>query len=196
MGLSRPSVTSLAGHLAKNPEALVREVSKFVGDVDRNLVELVPGLEMVHASYRRSTAQAIAASTLTVFNFDTVDPDEEDTHSCVRTGAEWKFTAKRAGLYACEASVSLAALPDTKEAFGEWRKNWATVATFPARTKRRGSRVTGGGSGTFTVHAATKLWLDINDWVSFFVWQNSAGSLNTEALEDGNWVTITRLPVF
>lgn len=116
-----PTDTRLERHVAEDPEALARLMTRFMGDV----VDALRGLTLeenvdaqwhtftvrvpdrvtglVMAGYTAPTA-SFTAATETVINFSTV---EWDTHDAVDVGSGWLFTAPVGGKYLVTACATL-----------------------------------------------------------------------------------------
>jgi hypothetical protein len=64
-------------------------------------VDVQLGKSIEAAKYTQTKAQSIPTATETILDFDVLD---FDTNTLVTTGASWKFTAKKAGIYSVEIS--------------------------------------------------------------------------------------------
>jgi hypothetical protein len=135
------------------------------------------------AAYSRngSTGQTVSTGSSSILNFDT---KEYDTDNAVTVGASWHFTVPtgKSGVYRVSASCSLSTGAVTPDVFLAIYKNNGEI--------RRGNRGSLAISqvGGFTVSGS--LNCAAGDTLDVRIFQNSGGSLVTEAAPATFWITI------
>jgi hypothetical protein len=138
--------------------------------------------------YRTAAGQSIANNTVTIVDFGTAD---FDTHSCVTTGAAWKFTANDAGYYAVNAAIlysSTAGWADTEAGYIALYKNGSLVCYL-----HRKDSYTSASAVFMMLSGMTTIQLAASDYVDVRVYQNSGAALALFNDDDFNYVDIWRL---
>lgn len=129
-----------------------------------------------------TVATALVTGAITVMNYDTVD---EDPDGAIATGAAWKFTCKRAGLYAITATAGINLTSAACTVF-------VTVSVNGTEAKR-GDRHDILVGATATVTVATQIRLAVNDFVQIGMFQNSGAGQATETFGPINHFEATRV---
>lgn len=126
----------------------------------------------------------ISTSTYTLRDYSSCT---NDTHSAVTTGAGWKFTAPKAGYY--QVSVMDGFAPDGTGGFRE-------IALYKNGTRNSSicqTSFTGTAGKADVCSGSRSIYLERNDRISIYIWQNSGGD---EALYNDaafQWISISKI---
>lgn len=125
------------------------------------------------AVLRQTVAQSLATGTFNPITFDTEDFDRDNGHSTVSNTS--RYTAQTPGWYEPEGIFAVA--PNaTNRRIAKW-----VVNGTPANAARVDIvTVTQPAGATFSMNAPTRrLFLNTNDYLELYGWQDGAASLNT-----------------
>lgn len=150
----------------------------------QQLRDSVRGGGLSYAFCTTATAQALAnGSTTLPINYSTV---VADTDGAVTTGAGWKFTTPKGGLYAISAAASVATGGAAGEAIILLRKNGVEILRGPRCSATASSNV-------INLVMSAVLDLATGDVLDVGVYQSTGGARALEAAATSNWITISAL---
>jgi hypothetical protein len=140
--------------------------------------------ETVAARYSTNAAQSIPHNTITIVDFE---DKTFDTHGSVTTGASWKFTALRSGIYEVMASILFNATA-----------GWASGESIQFYLHKNGIQHS---VKYFSFQAANSdyapagsiadlVQLNAGDYIDIRVLQSNGGSVSLINSGDYNWVSI------
>jgi hypothetical protein len=128
----------------------------------------------IYAAYNSASSQTVASGTPTIFNYGT---KVQDTHNAVTTGASWKFTAPKTGLYL----VNQFNIVDSE--------TFAAGKTFSSRLYKNGSQVAFIGrhlvaeTVTENFHTYGTVFVDLvaGDYIDVRLYHDTGSDKTTEA---------------
>jgi hypothetical protein len=171
-----------------NPSAASPPTSSAGTPPPRSILDFkgTPG-RTIYAEYNTATALAIPNTDVTIVQYDTV---VVDTHSCVTTGAAWKYTAAQSGVL--HGSVS-AILDDTT--------TWAATevaelflyknGVVNKGLSHRSDIVSGGASIYVLLTGSFSIYLATGDYIDIRMKQTSGGALALLNQALWNWISLS-----
>jgi hypothetical protein len=147
---------------------------------------IVAASEKVYAEYITASGQSIPPSSYTIVDYNS---KLEDSHNAVTTGASWKFTAPRAGIY----QLNLLNLFDLKA--------WTAGEYITALIHKNGSSykyiqdfgILSSSATYYQVRGSAGIKLNAGDYIDIRFWHNSATASALIATSTLNWITISSL---
>lgn len=103
--LEKGEVLSFRLNAAKT---LSNSIQHFISINKAGSSQQIAASDNVYASYKTNAGQSITTATTTIIDFE--DLDFESSSSLVTTGAAWKFTADRSGLYNVTSRIRVEAV--------------------------------------------------------------------------------------
>jgi len=141
---------------------------------------------LVLASYSTNAAQSIPDTTVTIVDYEDV---EYDTHAATTTGAAWKFTAQRAGLYEVAARINFAntaAFDEGETASLDVYKNGVVYRRIDFHRMENSP-----ASAAVTLCGKVNVYLAATDYLDVRVAQTNTGSTNLTSVTENNWIQVS-----
>jgi len=133
----------------------------------------------VYAIYSTSVAQSLVYQTRSIIDYGT---EEEDSHGLVTTGAGWKFTADRDGLYFVNARIEIVAVAgrmvEDRAMYLELHKNGSSFSKLSDYEMK----CTPTNAQTLSLNGGRLIYLNKGDYIDVEQWHN----FTTGVALDGN----------
>ena len=149
------------------------DVSRIAGPAQ------IAASEKIFAQYSTDAALSLATGVNTLIDFE---DKTNDSHGCVTTGAAWKFTAPRAGLYIITAKITFAANATGERSWSLY-KNGVNVEEGPNLNNN-------GASLWVRCSGSTQIYLNAGDYLQIYGNQSSGGNLALIASGAINFIKI------
>lgn len=165
---------------AKTTVGYAEDVVKLDDEVVALATDLIEASKV--KVYRGNSTQSIPNTTMTKIQFNV---ELWDTYAEFDKDTNYRFTAKKAGYYNVIWQVAFASAVDQRVFQAKLYKNGAVEIN---------TTLNASGTGFLTLGRSTDVYLDIDDYLEIWVYQNTGDTVNCVQGEDITYLTIHKLP--